>query len=149
MIEVPAAALTAERVLSSAMFASIGTNDLIQYTLAADRQLADFADLSSPWQPAVLKLISATCAGGRTNMRPVGVCGEAAADPVLATVLVGLGVTTLSMSAQALADVSTVLREVTYDQCTALAGLALAAPSAQEARRSVRDQLGFLTELAL
>jgi phosphoenolpyruvate-protein phosphotransferase (PTS system enzyme I) len=149
MIEVPAAALTAERVLSSAMFASIGTNDLIQYTLAADRQLADLGDLSSPWQPAVLKLIAATCDAGYTNGRPVSVCGEAAADPALAAVLVGLGVTTLSMSPHALADVAAVLREVDYDQCTALARLALAAPSAQEARRSVRDQLGFPTELGL
>lgn len=149
MIEVPAAALTAERVLSTAKFASIGTNDLIQYTMAADRQLADFGDLSNPWQPAVLKLIAATCDGGRTNGRPVSVCGEAAADPVLATVLVGLGVSTLSMSPQALADVAAVLREVDYDQCTALARLALAAPSAQEGRRGVRNQLGFLTELSL
>src|SRR5690625_6404159 len=96
MVEVPAAALMSGPILARAAFASIGTNDLVQYTLAADRLLGSLSMLSTPWDPAVLRLVESTCEGGRAQDRPVGVCGEAAADPVLAAVLVGLGVSSLS-----------------------------------------------------
>ena len=92
MIEVPSAALLSGPILAHAAFASIGTNDLTQYTMAADRLLGAVAELSDPWQPAVLHLVAAACAGGAQQGRPVGVCGEAAASPALAVVLVGLGV---------------------------------------------------------
>ena len=105
MIEVPAAALLADRILSVADFASIGTNDLTQYTMAADRMLGSLGSFHDPWHPAVLKLIAEIGTAGTTLGKPVGVCGEAAADPKLAVVLVGLGVTSLSMSAPAIADV--------------------------------------------
>ena len=109
MVEVPAAALRAADLLDRARFASLGTNDLTQYAMAADRELAGLAQLSTPWQPAVLSLVQLACAGGLRQDRPVGVCGEAAADPALAPVLVGLGVTSLSMTARALPDVGAVL----------------------------------------
>ncbi|MGB4778407.1 phosphoenolpyruvate--protein phosphotransferase, partial [Microbacterium sp.] len=105
MVEVPAAALMADRVLAEADFASIGTNDLTQYTMAADRLLGSVASFQDPWHPAVLRLIKATAEGGKLNGKPVGICGEAAADPLLAVVLVGIGATTLSMAPTALADV--------------------------------------------
>ena len=89
MIEVPSAALLADRLLEHVDFLSIGTNDLSQYTLAADRLSADLADLTDPWQPALLLLVSMTAEAGRRRGKPVGVCGEAAADPLLACVLVG------------------------------------------------------------
>src|SRR5690625_4809258 len=106
MVETPSAALTADRHLSVCDFASIGTNDLTQYTMAADRQLGSLAHLNNPWQPAVLALVGTTCRGARAAggdpeaygedaRRPVGVCGEAAGDPGLAVVLVGLGVSSL------------------------------------------------------
>ncbi|HEY0402750.1 MAG TPA: putative PEP-binding protein, partial [Blastococcus sp.] len=84
MIEVPSAALHAERLLEHVDFLSIGTNDLSQYALAADRLSADLADLTDPWQPALLMLVAMTAEAGRRTGKPVGVCGEAAADPLLA-----------------------------------------------------------------
>ena len=110
MIEVPSAALLAGPILAHAAFASIGTNDLTQYAMAADRLLGAVAELSDPWQPAVLHLVAAACGGGAQQGRPVGVCGEAAANPALAAVLVGLGVSSLSMTPRALPDVAAAAR---------------------------------------
>lgn len=155
MVEVPSAALTAATVLREVSFASLGTNDLTQYAMAADRQLGPLATLNDPWQPAVLQLVKLTADGaaqvsGETGTaKPVGVCGEAAADPALAVVLVGLGVATLSMSARALAAVATVLATVTVAQAQQLAATALAAPNAAAARSAVRAQLPILNELGL
>ena len=101
MIEVPAAALLADRILEHVDFLSIGTNDLAQYTMAADRMSAELATLTDPWQPGVLALVAITGRAGAAAGKPVGVCGEAAADPLLACVLVGLGVTSLSAAAAA------------------------------------------------
>ncbi|WP_232014345.1 phosphoenolpyruvate--protein phosphotransferase [Cellulomonas fimi] len=149
MVEVPSAALRAGRLLAHAHFASIGTNDLTQYAMAADRELAGLARLSTSWQPAVLDLVAATCAGGRERGRPVGVCGEAAADPALAPVLVGLGVTSLSMTPRALPDVAAVLSTVTAQRCRELADVALDADGADEARAAVRAALPVLADLGL
>ncbi|WP_418004027.1 phosphoenolpyruvate--protein phosphotransferase [Mycobacterium sp. PDNC021] len=134
MIEVPAAALLAGRILRHVDFLSIGTNDLTQYTMAADRMSADLATLSDPWQPAVLALVHAAAKAGAEHGKPVGVCGEAAADPALACVLVGLGVTSLSTAAAAVRAVGAALAGVTLEQCRAAADAALAAESSDEAR---------------
>jgi phosphoenolpyruvate-protein phosphotransferase (PTS system enzyme I) len=83
MIEVPAAALRARQVMAEVDFVSLGTNDLTQYTFAADRMLGDLADLLDPWQPALLDLIALTGEAGETTGTKVGVCGEAAGDPLL------------------------------------------------------------------
>ncbi|BCW34193.1 phosphoenolpyruvate-protein phosphotransferase [Arthrobacter sp. StoSoilA2] len=155
MVEVPSAALTAATVLREVSFASLGTNDLTQYAMAADRQLGPLATLNDPWQPAVLQLVKLTADGAAQvsgesgTAKPVGVCGEAAADPALAVVLVGLGVATLSMSARALAAVATVLATVTVAQAQQLAAIALTAPNAAAARSAVRAQLPILNELGL
>jgi len=155
MVEVPSAALTAEAILREVDFVSLGTNDLTQYAMAADRQLGPLAALNNPWQPAVLQLIRLTVAGAQAEghntgqIKPVGVCGEAAADPALAVVLVGLGVSTLSMTARSLSAVDAVLSRVTVDESRELAGLALAASSATEARAAVRAKLPMLEALGL
>jgi phosphotransferase system enzyme I (PtsI) len=151
MVEVPSAALTAEAILREVGFASLGTNDLTQYAMAADRQLGPLANLNTPWQPAVLRLVGLTVEGSRAegHNKPVGVCGEAAADPALAVVLTGLGVTTLSMTARSLAAVAAVLKTVTLSEAQELAKLALSAPSATEARAWVREKLPVLEELGL
>ncbi len=141
MIEVPAAALLSAAFLQRAVFASIGTNDLAQYTMAADRLLPRLGGLNSSWQPAVLRLIAEACRGARENDRPIGVCGEAAADPLLAPVLVGLGVSSLSMSPAALAGVDAVLSTVRHDDCVRLAERALNASSAAQAKEWVRQGL--------
>lgn len=151
MVEVPSAALTAEAILREVSFASLGTNDLTQYAMAADRQLGPLANLNTPWQPAVLRLVGLTVEGSRAegHNKPVGVCGEAAADPALAVVLTGLGVSTLSMTARSLAAVAAVLKTVTLSEAQELAKLALSAPSATEARAWVREKLPVLEELGL
>lgn len=138
MIEVPSAALLADRMLPATDFASIGTNDLTQYTLAADRLLGSVAALQSPWNPAVLRLISEVGAAGRALGKPVGICGEAAADPLLAVVLVGLGATSLSMSSAAIADVRASLLRFDAVQATAMADAALGAVGAAEAHASAK-----------
>ena len=140
MVEIPSAALLADRILRHADFASIGTNDLTQYTLAADRMLGSVAALQNPWNPAVLRLVAEVGAAGASLGKPVGVCGEGAADPLLAVVLVGLGATSLSMSASALADVRATLADFTREQARRLAELALAADDAASARELVTAQ---------
>jgi phosphotransferase system enzyme I (PtsI) len=137
MVEVPASALLADRILADADFASIGTNDLTQYTLAADRLLGSVASFQDPWHPAVLRLVGEVGRAGALLGKPVGICGEAAADPMLAVVLVGLGATSLSMSPAALADVRAELSRFTSEQAKEFAELALSANSAVEARAAV------------
>jgi len=134
MIEVPSAALRARHVLAEVDFASIGTNDLAQYTLAADRMQGELATLLDPWQPAVLDLVAAACDGGRDTGTPIGVCGEAAADPLLALVLTGLGVNSLSMAPTRVSAVRAALFLHDLGTCTAMAAAARAARSPQDAR---------------
>ena len=134
MIEIPAAALLAGRILEHVDFLSIGTNDLAQYTMAADRMSAELATLTDPWQPGVLALVDMTARAGAAAGKPVGVCGEAAADPMLACVLVGMGITSLSAAATAVPGVGAALAPVTLDQCRTAAEAVLATASAADAR---------------
>ena len=138
MVEVPSSALLADRILVDADFASIGTNDLTQYTLAADRLLGSVASFQDPWHPAVLRLIREVGDAGRIHGKPVGICGEAAADPLLAVVLVGLGATSLSMAPTALADVRASLLQHSLDDARVIAEAALAANDAASAREAAR-----------
>ncbi|GAA1060375.1 phosphoenolpyruvate--protein phosphotransferase [Agromyces bracchium] len=139
MVETPSAALIADRVLGVADFASIGTNDLTQYTMAADRLLGTVANLQDPWAPAVLRLVAEVGAAGGRLGKPVGICGEAAADPLLAVVLVGLGASTLSMSPSALADVRASLARYTREDAERIARAALAAEGAAEAKQAAKQ----------
>ena len=142
MVEVPAVAILAPLILAEVDFVSIGTNDLTQYTMAADRMSADLASLTDPWQPAVLHLIGEVGKAGQAAGKSVGVCGEAAADPTLACVLVGLGVTSLSSAPVASAAVGAKLASVTLEQCQKAAAAALATSSPAEARTAAADALG-------
>lgn len=138
MIETPSAALLAAELFEVVDFVSLGTNDLAQYTLAADRLLSDLGDLNDPWQPAVLRLIGMVGAAGRAAGKPVGVCGEAGGDPTLAPVLVGLGATSLSMTPRSLGRVAEALRDVTADECLRAADAVLQVATAEEARVTAR-----------
>ncbi|MEV4161310.1 phosphoenolpyruvate--protein phosphotransferase [Nonomuraea dietziae] len=146
MIEVPAAALRAGDLAAAVDFFSIGTNDLAQYTFAADRQVGALSALQDAWQPALLDLIALAVG---EHGRPCGVCGEAAADPVLACVLVGLGVATLSMSAPSLPAVRAGLAGHTLAQCRAAAEAARAQSTAAGARAAARAALPRLAALGL
>ena len=142
MIEVPAAALLADRILEHVEFLSIGTNDLAQYTMAADRMSADLATLTDPWQPGVLALVAKTARAGQAAGKPVGVCGEAAADPLLACVLTGLGITSLSAAASAVTPVGAKLATVTLAQCREAAEAVLGTSSPGAAREAASAILG-------
>jgi phosphoenolpyruvate-protein phosphotransferase (PTS system enzyme I) len=138
MAEVPSLAILADQVAEVSDFISVGTNDLTQYALAADRQLGAMSGLQDPWHPAVLRLIQRIGDAGLATGKHVSVCGEAAADPRLAVVLVGLGATTLSMAPNALASVREQLALVTLEQARELAATAVLARSAADARDSIR-----------
>jgi phosphoenolpyruvate-protein phosphotransferase len=140
MIETPAAALRADDLMAAVDFVSIGTNDLTQYTMAADRMIGELADLNDPWQPAVLQLVADVGRAGAATGTPVGVCGEAAADPLLAVVYVGLGVGSLSMTARAMSAVGEALGSLTRADCLRVAEVALAAPTAAEALASAASE---------
>ena len=137
MIEIPGAALRAEHMLAVVDFASIGTNDLSQYTMAADRMQGRLAELLTPWQPALLQLVKAACDGGRATGKHIGVCGEAGGDPILALVLTGLGVSSLSMAPGKVNVVRAALRLHDFATCLQMAAYAVDARTAKEARAAV------------
>ena len=138
MIEVPSAALLADRMLEVVDFLSIGTNDLTQYVMAADRLASDLAHLTDPWQPAVLQMVARTAEAGQRAGKPVGVCGEAAAHPMLAVALVGMGVTSLSMAPAAVRAVGAQLSAVSSATCAKAAEAAIAAADPMAGREAVR-----------
>ena len=142
MVEVPSVALLAAHFLEHVDFLSIGTNDLSQYTMAADRLSPHLAALTDAWQPAVLTLVALTAAAGAQAGKPVGVCGEAAADPTLACVLTGLGVTSLSMASSAIPAVGARLASVTSAQCQEAGRAVLTAPDSRSARAEAARILG-------
>lgn len=142
MIETPAAALLADKVLAEVDFASLGTNDLTQYVMAADRLDSRLSDLTSSWHPAVLRAISQAAHAANELGKPIGVCGESAANPQLAAVLLGLGVTSLSMAPSAIAEVRGYLAGLDLSACQRAAHAAINASSADEAREQVTQILG-------
>lgn len=142
MVEVPAVAVQIEKFMDVVDFVSIGTNDLTQYVMAADRMNPNLATYTDPWQPAVLMLIHHVAKAGKVKHVPVGVCGEAAADPLLACVLIGMGVTSLSMAASAIAGVGAQLEQVTLQQCQRAAQAVLEAEAPGDARTAVKEILG-------
>lgn len=141
MVEIPSAALRARSVLREVDFLSLGTNDLAQYTFAADRQVGAVSRLQDPWQPALLDLVALAAEAARAEGKSCGVCGEAAADPLLACVLTGLGVTSLSMGAASIPYVRATLAKYTLAQCERAAEAARGAESAQESRLAAQAVL--------
>jgi phosphocarrier protein FPr len=134
MVEVPSAALLAPELARMIDFFSIGTNDLTQYVLAADRGNAALASLQDALHPAVLRAVAGVVAGADAAGIPVAVCGELAGDPLGAVVLVGLGVDELSADAGSLDGVRAALARVTRPQLDELARRALAAADAEAVR---------------
>jgi phosphoenolpyruvate-protein phosphotransferase/dihydroxyacetone kinase phosphotransfer subunit len=135
MVEVPAAALLSERLGRHVDFFSIGTNDLTQYTMAAERGNERVAALLAGPHPSVLRLVRETVEGAKAHGRWVGVCGELAGDPPTAVLLAGLGATELSMAPRLVPEVKDALRSVTLADAQEAARQALAAEHADEARQ--------------
>jgi len=136
MIEVPAAALMAEQLAEHADFLSIGTNDLSQYTLAMDRDHAGLAARVDALHPALLRLIAQTCAGAAKHGRWVGVCGALASDPLATPVLIGLGVSELSVSPPQIAEIKDRVRHLDAAQCRQLSLGLLDLSSARAVRQA-------------
>src|SRR6266545_1701663 len=132
MIEIPSAVLTADALAKRAKFLSVGTNDLIQYSLAVDRLNEKIAHLYEPTHPAIVRLIKATVEAGHRNGIWVGVCGEMAGDPVLVPLLLGLGVDELSAAVSAVPQVKFLIRRLKLDEARELAEFALNCESGLE-----------------
>ena len=136
MIEVPAAALQAEQLAEHADFLSIGTNDLSQYTLAMDRDHAGLAARVDALHPALLRLIAMTCEGAAVHKRWVGVCGALASDPLATPVLIGLGVSELSVSPVQIGEIKDRVRQVHEAECQRLSRDLLKLSSAAAVRHA-------------
>jgi phosphoenolpyruvate-protein phosphotransferase/dihydroxyacetone kinase phosphotransfer subunit len=141
MIEVPAAALKIEAFLPYVDFVSIGTNDLTQYTMAAERGNGAVAALSDPLDPGVLRLVDNVCRAARGRI-DVAVCGEAASDELAVPVLAGLGVHELSVSPAAVPRVKAAVRQLDVARCATLASRALTLADADDVRKLVLEALG-------
>lgn len=135
MVEVPSAAHLSGKLAKEVDFFAIGTNDLTQYTLAVDRNNRKVAHLFDPMNPAILSLISMTAKAGRDAGIPVAVCGEIASQPIWTPLLIGLGVTDLSMNASSIPFVKRSLRLIKYEDCQRAARRALKANTSEEVRR--------------
>ncbi len=150
MVEVPSAAVLADVFARHADFFSIGTNDLVQYALAIDRTSRSLAQLASPFDPSILRLVENVARVGRDKQIPVALCGAMASDPLAAVLLVGLGLRELSMEAAAIPEIKEALRRVTLAECEDVAHEALAVDSADsvEALVAGRFALRFFDLLA-
>jgi len=143
MIEVPSAALTADLLAEEADFFSIGTNDLIQYSLAVDRTDDRVSRLYEPLHPAILRMLRIVARAGKRRKLRVAVCGEMAADPVILALLVGLGLREFSMAPTAVPLAKQVLREMRATEATAVAARALRAPTAALVEQLLIDYLSL------
>ena len=144
MVEVPSAAVMAHEFAEHAEFMSIGTNDLVQYTLAVDRSTPELAYLASYFDPAILRLIRGVIAGGAAFKRPVLLCGAMASDPLAALLLVGMGLREMSMEAAAIPEVREVLSSVTLEQTERAATDALAERTAAGVQAALIRHFGKL-----
>lgn len=141
MIEIPSAAVCADLLAQKVDFMSIGTNDLIQYTLAVDRENPKVSHLYDGFNPAVLRLIQHTLRAGENSKTEVSMCGEMAGDPASVFLLLGLGLTNFSMSASLLTAIKKLIRSVSVTEAKELAQSALKLSAAREIRKLVQEKL--------
>jgi len=143
MIEVPSAAVIADMLATEADFFAIGTNDLIQSSLAIDRSNENVSSLYEPLHPALLRLIKGVIDAGKRAGIPVSMCGEMAADPIYATVLLGLGLEIFSMNPSNILVIKNVIRSVRYRECRRIAEVALTKKTAQEIEEFVIESVAM------
>jgi phosphotransferase system enzyme I (PtsI) len=141
MIEVPSAAIIADLLATEADFFAIGTNDLIQYSLAIDRSNENVSYLYEPLHPAILRLVKNVIDAGKRAGIPVSMCGEMASDPIYAIVLLGLGLEIFSMNPTNIATIKNVIRQVRYRECRRIAEAALQRKTAQEIEEFVIESV--------
>lgn len=143
MVEVPSAAIIADILAKETDFFSIGTNDLIQYSLAIDRSNENVSYLYEPLHPALLRLLKNVIDAGKAAGIPVALCGEMAADPIYAVVLIGLGLEIFSMNPSSIPVVKNVVRAVRYRDCRRIAEIALQKRTAQEIEEFVIESVAM------
>jgi len=143
MIEVPSAAVIADLLATEADFFAIGTNDLIQYSLAIDRANENVSYLYEPLHPALLRLIKGVIDAGKRAGIPVSMCGEMASDPIYAVILLGLGLEIFSMNPSNVPVVKDVIRNVRYRDCRRIAEIALQKKTAQEIEEFVIESVAM------
>ncbi len=148
-VETPAAAIMADRLAEVSDFLSVGTNDLVQYTLAVDRGNARLAERFSPHHPAILRLLANIARAARTSRREVSVCGEMASDPVSVYLLVGLGYRVLSVAGPSLPMVKWLVRQISAKDAAGCAEAALELPTTDEVSAFVRRSVGTVVDLRL
>jgi phosphotransferase system enzyme I (PtsI) len=144
MIEVPSAAVMADIFAREADFFSLGTNDLVQYSLAVDRTSRPMAELASPVHPAILRLIRTVAEAAAKANIPVAVCGAVASDLLAVPLLVGLGLRELSMEAAAIPEIKAALARVTVERCEKIAARALQAETVTDVDLVLAEELGTL-----
>lgn len=149
MVETPAAALIADRLVEVSDFLSVGTNDLVQYTLAVDRGNARLAERFNPHHPAILRLLAAVVRAARSAKREVSVCGEMASDPVSVYLLVGLGFRVLSAAAPSLPLVKWMVRQISAKDAASCAQAALELATTDEVTAFARRTVGSVVDLRL
>ncbi len=143
MVEVPSSAIMARELAREADFLSIGTNDLIQYTLAVDRSNERVASLYRPTNPAVMRLISGILSAGKAEQVAVTMCGEMAADPLMVPILVGLGLTRFSMNPQAIPVVRALIRQLSYRESAHMARQTLKMETSREVEEYLLERLAI------
>lgn len=141
MVEVPAAVMLVDRFVDEVDFLSIGTNDLIQYTLAVDRSNKDVVGLYNASDPAVLKLIAMTQEAARAKAVPVNLCGQMSSSTTYTMLLLGMGLRQLSAAPSAIPEIKKVCRSVTIEQCQAVARHALTLENARDVKALLREEL--------
>jgi phosphotransferase system enzyme I (PtsI) len=143
MIEVPSAAVIADILATEADFFAIGTNDLIQYSLAIDRSNENVSYLYEPLHPALLRLVKGVIEAGKKAGIPVSMCGEMASDPLYAIVLIGLGLENFSMNPSSIPIIKNVVRSVRYKDCRRIADVAMTKKTAQEIEEFIIESVAM------
>ena len=141
MVEIPSAAIMADRLAEECAFFSIGTNDLIQYTTATDRANEQVATYYRSYHPAVLRLIDMTIKAGEKKDVHVGICGELGGSPAATPLLVGLGMTEISMTSAMIPEIKKIIRSLTYEECKRMARKALKMDTSQEIMSYMQREL--------
>jgi phosphotransferase system enzyme I (PtsI) len=141
MVETPAAAMMADRFVEEVDFLSIGTNDLIQYTLAVDRTNKDVVGLYNPVDPAVLKLIALAIEAAERKQVPIGMCGQMSGSPLYTMLLLGMGLRRFSATPAAIPEVKNVIRSVAIPACQAVAARALGMENARDIKNYLKEEV--------
>jgi phosphotransferase system enzyme I (PtsI) len=148
MVEIPSAAVIADQLAKEVDFFSIGTNDLSQYTMAADRTNPKVAKLSNAFQPAVLRLIEMVIKAAHEEGKWVGMCGELAGEPLAAPILVGLGLDEFSMSPPFIPLVKQIIRNLKAEEMVYVAEAVMQLETPEDIQNFVKKEIPFISELA-